>query len=74
MLEELGHNNTPNAVNDSMTATRLIDNVYNKAGIRYGVRRCSRCEFDQRKLTLEDGVVISLLEEDFSDFHRLRNN
>ena len=64
--EELGRNNTPNAVNDFMTATRLIDNVYNEAGIRYGVRRCSRCEFD--------GAIISLLEEDFSDFHQLRNS
>ena len=31
--EELGRNNSLNAVNDFMTATCLIDNVYNEAGI-----------------------------------------
>ena len=76
MPEELGGNNAPSAVNDLMTATRSINNVYNEAGVQYGdvVRRCIRCKFDQRKLSLKDDGVVPLLEEDFSDFYQLKNN
>lgn len=63
---------------DYMTARRLISEVYDEGGGRYGdaVRRCVHCEFDQRKASLDveafrtsffQGVVVPL-EEDCMDF------
>ena len=82
-LEELREpedldNGKPNAYTDFSTANRLIQLVYNEAGNRYGdaVRRCIRCEFDQREETFEsDGFrqavyqrVVAPLEDDLRDF------
>ncbi|EPE36148.1 hypothetical protein GLAREA_05486 [Glarea lozoyensis ATCC 20868] len=61
-----------------MTARRLLSQVYEESGNRYGdaVRRCVNCEFDHRKPSLEvetfrdkffSGVVVPL-EEDWTDF------
>jgi hypothetical protein len=56
------------------TATRLIEVVEDRAGIRYGaaVRRCIRCDFDQRVYDLDDDGfcqafykgVVTCLEDD----------
>ena len=72
---------TVNAVSDFITATRLIDDVYQEGGSRYGsaVRRCIRCEFDQRRSNLDDDGfrqavymgVVKVLEEDLESFDRL---
>ena len=65
--------NDGNASNwtDRSTAERYLDDVYKEAGNRYGdaVRRCIRCDFNQRKISLQDddfrqaayeGVVVPL--------------
>jgi hypothetical protein len=63
---------------DYMTARRLVSEVYDEGGGRYGdaVRRCIHCEFDQRKASLDvegfrecffRGVVVPL-EQDWGDF------
>ncbi|KAH8663385.1 hypothetical protein BGZ60DRAFT_529662 [Tricladium varicosporioides] len=76
---------TPNQqLTDFMTARRLITDVYDEGGGRYGdaVRRCVHCEFDQRLASLDveafrgcfyQGVVVPL-EEDWRDFCRLQNS
>ena len=56
------------------TATRLIPDIYNEAGERYGdvVRRCIRCDFDHKSYDLDDEDfcqavyegVVGPLEED----------
>jgi hypothetical protein len=48
-------NGKPNAYTDFSTANRLIQSVYSEGGNRYGdaVRRCIRCDFDQREETFE---------------------
>ncbi|KAL9618858.1 MAG: hypothetical protein Q9160_006448 [Pyrenula sp. 1 TL-2023] len=66
---------------DWVAADRLIDEVYLKAGDRYGdaVRHCIRCDFDRRGTSLEDedfqravyDGVVSLLETDLKQFHNL---
>lgn len=69
------------ALTDYMTARRLIGEVYDEGGGRYGdaVRRCVHCEFDQRRASLDvegfregffRGVVLPL-EEDWGDFCRM---
>ena len=68
-----------NVLNDYATAIRLVDVVYSEAGTRYGdaVRRCLRCDFDQRSTSLsDDGFrqavydgVVAPLEDDFRDFY-----
>ncbi|KAK2761692.1 hypothetical protein FQN54_001520 [Arachnomyces sp. PD_36] len=66
---------------DWVAADRLVEDVYDEGGSRYGdaVRRCIRCDFDQRGTSLEDegfqravyeGVVL-LLEDDLKQFHSL---
>jgi hypothetical protein len=66
-----------------MTARRLISDVYDEGGGRYGdaVRRCVHCEFDQRKASLDieafrtcffQGVVVPL-EEDWVDFNSMNS-
>ena len=72
---------TKHVASDFFTATRVLDQVYDKAGTRYGdaVRRCIRCEFDQRKTTLDDAAfcravhdnVVAVLEEDVRQFFNL---
>lgn len=79
--EDLNADGTKHAASDFLTANRLVDEVYDKAGKRYGdaVRRCILCEFDQRKTTLEDDAfrravydnVVAVLEEDVSQFFGL---
>ncbi|KAH6681496.1 hypothetical protein B0J14DRAFT_530012 [Halenospora varia] len=76
---------TPNQqLTDFMTARRLITDVYDEGGGRYGdaVRRCVHCEFDQRLASLDveafrgcfyQGVVVPL-EEDWGDFCRLQGS
>lgn len=56
------------------TATRLIEVVEDQAGVRYGaaVRRCIRCDFDERVYDLDDEAfcqafykgVVACLEDD----------
>ena len=66
---------------DWVAADRLVEDVYDEGGSRYGdaVRRCIRCDFDQRGTSLEDegfqhavyeGVVL-LLEDDLKQFYNL---
>ncbi|KAF2467714.1 uncharacterized protein BDR25DRAFT_305454 [Lindgomyces ingoldianus] len=57
------------------TADRLVDELYNDAGGKYSdaVRRCIRCDFDQRASSLEDAAfqkavfqgVVAQLKENF---------
>ncbi|KAL9116231.1 MAG: hypothetical protein Q9227_000602 [Pyrenula ochraceoflavens] len=66
---------------DWIAADRLVEDVYQKWGSRYGdaVRRCIRCDFDRRGASLEDedfqsavyDGVVSLLEDDLKQFHKL---
>jgi hypothetical protein len=76
--EDLGADGLPNFLTDYMTARRLVNEVYDEGGGRYGdaVRRCIHCEFDQRKVSLDvesfrqsfyHGVV-QPLEDDWVDF------
>jgi hypothetical protein len=73
-----GPQNTGDILQDSMTefktADRLADALFSEAGAKYSdaVRRCIRCEFDQRASSLEDkrfqravyqGVVAQLQED-----------
>ena len=76
--EDLNSDGTKNAASDFLTATRLLDAVYDKAGGKYGdaVRRCILCEFDHRKPNLHDDSfcktvydnVVVVLEEDVRQF------
>ena len=75
--EDLGDDGNPNALTDYMTASRLVNEVYDEGGGRYGdaVRRCINCEFDQRKASLEVECrkssyqgVIQPLEDDWANF------
>lgn len=69
---------TKHILTDFAAATRLIDQVYKEAGVRYGdvVRRCIRCDFDKRQKTLHDEAfrravyenVVAVLEEDARQF------
>ena len=64
-----------------ITATRLMEAVYNEAGTLYGdaVRRCLHCEFDQRNTSLEDDAfrqavydgVVATLEDNVKDFFQI---
>ena len=79
--EDLNPDGTRHAASDFLTATRLLDEVYETAGIRYGdaVRRCILCEFDQRKTSLKDDTfrravyvnVVTVLEEEVRQFFNL---
>ena len=53
--EDLGDDGLPNSLTDYMTARRLVSEVYDEGGGRYGdaVRRCIHCEFDQRNASLD---------------------
>lgn len=72
--EDLNPDGTKHPASDFMTATRLLDDIYDKMGRKYGdaVRRCILCEFDHRKSSLEDDSfckavydnVVLVLEED----------
>ena len=76
--EDLGDDGTPNSLTDYMTARRLVSEVYEEGGGRYGdaVRRCIHCEFDQRNASLDVEAfrqsfyqgVIQPLEDDWTDF------
>lgn len=78
---DLNPDGSEHVTTDFRTATRLLDDIYEEAGGRYGdaVRRCIYCEFDQRKTTLEDPLfrravyqgVVCPLEEDLAEFHCL---
>ena len=71
----------PNILTDLYTANRLMEDVYNEGGRRYGdaVRRCIYCEFDQRRTSLDDDKfrqavydgVVAPLEDDVKDFYQL---
>ena len=79
--EDLTQDSTKHAASDFLTATRLLDEVYDRAGGRYGdaVRRCILCEFDQRKTSLEDDAfrravydnVVTVLQEAVNQFYNL---
>lgn len=70
-----------NILTDYMTATRLVDRVYQSAGANYGsaVRRCVHCEFNHQNPSLDDDGfrqdvydgVIALLEEDLKNSQSL---
>jgi hypothetical protein len=76
--EDLNSDETKHAASDFLTATRLLDAVYDKAGGKYGdaVRRCILCEFDHRKPSLDDDSfcktvydnVVVVLEDDVRQF------
>lgn len=76
--QDLNPDGTKHAASDFFTATRLLDDVYDRAGGKYGdaVRRCIRCEFDHRKPSLEDDAfcksvydnVVMVLDEDVRQF------
>ena len=61
------------------TASRLIDDVYNESGIRYGdvVRRCLKCPPDVRDASLDNEEfqeavfesIVTPLGQDFEDFN-----
>lgn len=78
---DLDTDGTPNLTSDWYTADRIVDKIHWDAGSRYSdaVRRCIRCDFDQRETSLEnenfrqvvyDGVV-SLLVKNFKQFNCL---
>jgi hypothetical protein len=77
-IEDLGEDGAANSLTDYMTARRLVSEVYDEGGGRYGdaVRRCIHCEFDQRKASLDVEAfrqsfyqgVIQPLEDDWTDF------
>ena len=81
VAEDLNSDGTKHAASDFLAADRLLDDVYDQAGKRYGdaVRRCVRCEFDERSTSLEDNsfrravyeTVIAVLEEDVKQFFGL---
>ncbi|EME80895.1 uncharacterized protein MYCFIDRAFT_85160 [Pseudocercospora fijiensis CIRAD86] len=56
--EDVGSDWTKDGTSDFLTATRLINQVYEDAGERYGnvVSRCILCEFDQRDTELENAA------------------
>lgn len=70
--------NEPNDIIDFATVESLSDVIYDEAGDWYGdaVRRCIRCEFDQRSDSLESEglkeavhrMVVSPLEKNLSAF------
>jgi hypothetical protein len=76
--EDLGDDGLPNSLTDYMTARRLVNEVYDEGGGRYGdaVRRCINCEFDQRNESLDVEAfrqsfyqgVVHPLEDDWVDF------
>jgi hypothetical protein len=53
--EDLSDDGTSNSLTNYLTARRLVNEVYDEGGGRYGdaVRRCIHCEFDQRKASLD---------------------
>ena len=72
-LDPLDANGKPNVLTDISTASRLMDDIYQEAGHRYGdaVRRCLHCDFNQRTTSLDDdafrqavyeGVVVPIGE------------
>ncbi|KAK3714700.1 hypothetical protein LTR37_007680 [Vermiconidia calcicola] len=79
--EDFSLDGTRHAPSDFLTACRLEDQIYDKAGGRYGgaVRRCIHCDFDQRKTSLADDAfraavydnVVTVLEEDVRQFFHL---
>lgn len=76
--EDLCNDGTANSLTDYLTARRLVNEVYDEGGGRYGdaVRRCIHCEFDQRKVSLDVEAfrqsfyqgVVQPLEDDWMDF------
>lgn len=66
------------------TASRLIEAVEDQAGVRYGaaVRRCIRCDFDERVFSLDDESfckavykgVVACLEDDIRQIDGDRDN
>jgi hypothetical protein len=76
--DDLDDDGKVNSYTSLATANRLIPKVYDEAGIRYGdaVRRCIRCDFDQREETFESDEfrqavyqrVVVPLEDDLRDF------
>jgi hypothetical protein len=76
--EDLDDFGNPNVFTDYMTAQRLVPEVYEEGGGRYGdvVRRCIHCDFDQPEVNFDVEAfckafqkgVISPLWEDYDDF------
>lgn len=72
--EDLNQDGTKHAASDYFATVRLLDQVYDTAGEKYGyaVRRCINPEFDHRRASLENEAfrrvvyenVVALLEED----------
>jgi hypothetical protein len=79
-LDPLDAKGEANVLTEMSTAARLLEDVYQEAGNRYGdaVRRCLHCDFNQRKTSLDDdrfrqavyeGVVVPIRDvvRDFKD-------
>ena len=70
--------NPVEAITSFNTASRLLDNVYNESGSRYGdaVRRCLLCPFDLRDASLDNEEfqqavftsIVTPLMQDLGDF------
>lgn len=79
--DERAANGSDDPLLDWVAANRLIEDTYLEGGNRYGdaVRRCIRCDFDQREASLENDEfqravyqgVVALLEDDLRQFHGL---
>jgi hypothetical protein len=79
--EDLSPDGSKHAASDFLTVTRVLPQVYDRSGGRYGdvVRRCIHCDFDQRQSSLEDEAfrtavydnVVAVLEEDKRQFFNL---
>jgi hypothetical protein len=53
--KDLGNDEIPNSLTDYLTARRLVNDVYDEGGGRYGdtVRQCIYGVFGQRKVSLD---------------------
>jgi len=77
-ISDVGTTGLGHTSEDLLAAARLLDDVYDRAGRRYGdaVRRCILCEFDQRSNSLSDAQfrkavyegVVAVLDEDVKQF------
>jgi hypothetical protein len=79
--EDLNSDGTKHIASDFVAANRILQQVYDTAGGRYGdvVRRCIHCDFDSRQSSLDDiffrgavyDKVVAVLEEDRDQFFNL---
>ena len=79
--DPLGPNGTANVLTDWSTANRMTEAVHSEAGAYYrdAVRRCIRCDFDQRSTNLDNDAfrqavyhgMVAPLEDDVKDFFQI---